>query len=135
MRKFFGYVITVLALIGVVSVAVAQQRVVPYAANPDEPYGVAAQVTSGADGGFTVHVKITEKKTGAVVYAPRVHFGPRMPNMHAEAFSDPVEGRPQFDVEIDVDARGKATITFRAFDHLVQASSAQAMLAAAEPGR
>ena len=133
MAKLSPWAISSLAVIGVVSISIAQQNVVPYAGGADEPYAITAHViATEADGGCTAQVTVTQKTTNAVVFNPRVHFGPGMSTRHAEIFSDPVDGRPQFDVDIDIDVHGAANVRFKAFDHLVQASSAKAILDAGD---
>jgi hypothetical protein len=96
----------------------------PYAVSPNDPFSISATVTPNADGSFTVHVGIVEKRTGAVVFAPTVTTSG---NVQAEMFSDKVENRPDFEVHITVNPAGKASVTFRAFQSVLQRSTIEAV--------
>jgi outer membrane protein assembly factor BamB len=85
----------------------------------EDPYSVSATVSTGHQSMYTVRVTVTEKATGAVVFAPAVSA---QANVGAEAFSDPRDGKPQFNVAIVVNASGKAVVTFKAYERLLQRS-------------
>lgn len=127
MRTFSGSAAALVACLAV-SIALGQQRVDPYGPNPNDPYTIGATITP--DGrSFTVHVTVTEKKTGAIVFAPTVSTQANVP---AEILSDPSESQPQFKVHVEMNAAGKATITFEAFQRMLQRSHVRAV---AEPPR
>ena len=122
MRNLRKYLILLVA-VALVGTVFAQERTNPYAARPDDPFSISASVSPQGDGSFTVHVRVIDKKTSSVVLAPTVNTRPNVP---AEIFYDRVENRPEFEVRISVDAIGKANVTFRAFEHVLQRSSIQA---------
>ena len=93
--------------------------------NPSELYAVGATVTPGANGYYTVRVTVTEKAGGAVVFAPSVTLPA---GTHAEAFSDPAENKPLFECAIDVNASGKANVTFKAYQLMLQRSRVEAVV-------
>jgi hypothetical protein len=92
----------------------------PYAPRPDDPYSVTATVTSPTRGRFVVRVVIVDKRTGETVFHPTVDVPA---NMTAESFSDQVASKPQFHVRLIVDDQGKASVTFEAFERLLQRSA------------
>ena len=92
----------------------------PYDPRPDDPYTVSATVEPARGNTFVVRVSITEKKTGDVVSSPVVQL---QPGIQAETFSDRVEGKPEFHTRILVDQSGKASITFEAYEHVLQRSA------------
>jgi biopolymer transport protein ExbD len=93
--------------------------------NAEEPYSVAATMSAVGDGRYVVvEVTITEKATGKVVFHPRAQ---QSLNQTSSALSDAVEGQPQYEVRI-VTFNGKAEVSFRAFEHIVQSSRVTAQL-------
>jgi hypothetical protein len=90
---------------------------------PNEPYAVAASVTAQEHHNYTVHVTIKDQRTGEVVFAPTVTTQPNVP---AEIVSDPAPNAPQFEVRVEVAANGSASVTFRAFEHILQRSRVHA---------
>ena len=95
----------------------------PYDPRPDDPYTVSATVEPAQGNAFIVHVSVTEKKTGNVVSSPVVQLPP---GVTAESFSDHVAGKPEFHTRILVDQSGKASITFEAYEHVLQRSAVSA---------
>jgi hypothetical protein len=124
MRNLRRYTVVLGACLVVASAVFSQQRADPYAANPDDPFSISASVSPNADGSFTVHVSVTEKKTGTVVFAPTVTT---RPNIQAEVFPDKVQNQPEFEVHITVNAAGKASVTFKAFQNVLQRSNIEAV--------
>jgi len=122
MRNLREYSVLLLAIFLVGSVF-AQQRVNPYEAKPDDPFSISATVSPEADGSFTVHVRVIDKKTSAVVIAPTVNTRPNIP---AGIFYEKVANRPEFEVHITVNPAGKANVTFQAFERVLQRSNIEA---------
>lgn len=98
----------------------------PYASHPDDPYSVTATVTSTHPGRFVVHVVVVDKRAGETVFHPTADLPA---NVASEVFSDPVPSKPQFHVRMIVDDRGHASVTFEAYERLLQRS---ALVAATE---
>ena len=95
----------------------------PYDPRPDDPYTVSATVEPAQGNTFIVRVSVTEKKTGNVVSSPAVQL---QPGIQAESFSDHIAGKPEFHTRILVDQSGKASITFEAYEHVLQRSAVSA---------
>ncbi len=90
----------------------------PYAPSKTDPYLVQVKTIEEAQPGrFIVHVTVTEKATGTVVFSPKVSTTSRTP---AEVFSEK-DGK-SFEVRIILSEDGVATATFRAYEKVIQRS-------------
>ena len=123
MRRFRPVAIGIVLLSAAAWVASAGRSPSPYDPRPDDPYTVSATVASAEGNSFTVHVSVLEKKTGAVVSSPRINL---QPGTTAEVFSDRVEGKPEFHTRVSVDNTGKASVTFEAYERVLQRSAVSA---------
>jgi hypothetical protein len=107
--------IQIAVMVAVTGIAFAQQ---PAPASTD-PYSVVVS-TSPAPGGpqyFFVTVTVTEKATGNVVHAPRVQTAA---GVDAEITSDPDTNGRSFEERISVSSSGKASVVFKAYEHIIQ---------------
>ena len=103
----------------------ASQSPTPYDARPDDPYAVTAMVTPAQNDNYTVHVCIVEKKTGQVISSPNVTL---QPGLAAEIFSDRIPGKPELHTRMQVDKLGRASVTFEAYERVIQRSAVSAQV-------
>ena len=90
----------------------------PYAPSKKDPYLVEVKTVPDAQPGrFFVHVTVTEKATGTVVFSPKVSTTSRTP---AEMFSEK-DGK-SFEVRVTLTEDGRATAIFRAYEKVLQRS-------------